>query len=277
MATRRNKPAGGGPRPGGPPKPPPSARTLVPSSGTVTLEEVLVGFQRSLARATRNSLETARADWQVGLGQRSLYVVDSIGVTLQTGVIAAVDAAGQVQSLSLDLGQTPAQGAATLQFSVQSRPIEALSGEQLVLADADPLGHRRPKHALRFTLIGDRHRAGPADAPRAPSWMPLDGRKIAVTLIGGDTGQTETLELVTNPVGQVDLEIDAATNRVTGPRLDRTLQTLDLIERDDDFFVYASWDSELPVEKDGKPRKITSNVVQFWVTRDRPAAPKENR
>jgi hypothetical protein len=295
-------------RSGGTRRSAPSARSFVPASGTVALEDVLVGFQRSLARATRSSLETSRADWQVGLGQRSLYVVDSIGVTLQAGVIAALDPDGQVQSLSLDLGQTEGPGASTLEFRVQARPIEAIAGEQLTLADVDPLGHARPRHRMRFTLIG-RHdgggaavtrptraappeelaaarargiRAGPEEGvslevpQTAPTWVPLAGCDLEVHLVGGDSGKTETFLLRTNLAGQADLEIDPGANRIEFGGARAALKLLDLREHDDDFFVFARC---RPQGSEGGivSGHLTSNVVQFRVVRERAAPAKRGR
>lgn len=262
----------------------PAARTLRPSEGTVTLEEVLVGFQRSLARATRSSLETSRADWQVGLGQRALYVVDGIGVTLQAGVVMALDAAGHVQAVSLDLGAGGGPGQATLEFRVSSRPIEAISGEQLVLADLDPLGQRRPRYTMRVTLIGALAPGEPAVQalrevpvrnlesnlvepvpPRAPSWVPLPGRKLHLYVVGSDTGRAEAFSLSTNSIGQLDIEIDALANRITSGELSATFAELDLTGRDDEFFVWAACNPGLAP---GIEHNLTSNVLQFTVKRE---------
>ena len=291
----------------GTPKAAPSPRSFVPASGTVALEDVLVGFQRSLARATRSSLETSRADWQVGLGQRSLYVVDSIGVTLQAGVIAALDPDGQVQSLSLDLGQAEGTGASKLEFRVQARPIEAIAGEQLTLADVDPLGHARPRHRMRFTLIG-RHDGGGAAVARptraappeelaarsraargssdegvsvelpetAPTWVPLAGCDLELHLVGGDSAQTETFLLRTNLAGQADLEVDPGSNTIEFSGRRTALKLLDLRRHDDDFFVFAHCQPQSGASGIVSGH-LTSNVMQFRVVRQAGPAVRKGR
>lgn len=271
----------------------PAARTLLPSSSAVTLEEILVGFQKSLARATRSSFETARADYEVGLGQRALYVVDSIGVSLAAGVVAGRDAGGRVQAISLDLGEADPERRSTLEFRVQARPIDAVDREQLVLADLDPLGLQRPRHAMRLTLIGlasERYPAvrssaeieraaaeastaldvrpgarGGAARPAAGAWVPLPHQPLTVFVVGGDTGQAETFAMHTNQVGQVDIEIDAAANRIASNGRGADFAALDLIGRDDDFFVYGA--AEL-VGDEGVRHKLVSNVLQFSVKRE---------
>lgn len=265
MASRAD-----GPRPllrprGGRRKGEPAARQLLPAEGTITLEELLVGFQRSLARATRSSLETARADPQVGLGQRSLYVVDGIGVSLPAGLVMSLDAGGAVQSVSLDLGAAPAH-AATLEFRVQARPIEAIEGEQLLLADLDPLGLQRPRHRLRLTLIGAQRAHEPGLAPQraasgdAPAWAPLPGQALTLYVIGGDTAASDSFSLTTNAAGQVDVTIDALANRIESGDRRLDFERLDLVRRDDDFFVHA-----VVAGADG--RRLTSNVLAFSVKR----------
>lgn len=281
-------------------KTPPGARALLPSSGAVTLEELLVGFQKSLARATRASFETARADYEVGLGQRSLYVIDGIGVNLAAGLSAGRDDAGRVQAISLDLGQADPEHASRLEFRVQARPIDAIAGEQLVLADLDPLGLQRPRHAMRLTLIGLATEDQPAvrssaeieqaaanaskaldvaqargrarGAPAAGgAWVPLAHRKAVLFVVGAD-GEGETFALTTNQVGQVDIEIDSSANRITSHGRSATLAKLDTATRDDEFFVYAS---AVLIGLEGVQRKLVSNVLQFAVKRDAapPAAP----
>jgi hypothetical protein len=255
------------PRGGGKRKAAPGARQLLPAEGTITLEELLIGFQRSLARATRSSLETARADPQVGLGQRSLYVVDGIGVSLPAGLVMSLDSRGAVQAVSLDLGAAPEQ-AATLEFRVQARPIEAIEGEQLLLADLDPLGLQRPRYRMRLTLIGAQRanepglqpqRAASADA-LAPAWAPLPQREITIYVIGGDTAASESFRLTTNAAGQVDVQIDALANRIESGDRSQGFERLDLVRRDDDFFVHA-------VHQDGSGRSLASNVLAFSVKR----------
>lgn len=256
------------PRGGGKRKAAPGARQLLPAEGLITLEELLIGFQRSLARATRSSLETARADPQVGLGQRSLYVVDGIAVSLPAGLVMSLDSGGAVQAVSLDLGAAPEQ-AATLEFRVQARPIEAIEGEQLLLADLDPLGLQRPRYRMRLTLIGAQRANEPGLAPQragsseAPAWAPLPQREITIYVIGGDTAASESFRLTTNAAGQVDVTIDALANRIESGDRSQGFERLDLVRRDDDFFVHA-------VHQDSSGRSLASNVLAFSVKRGAP-------
>lgn len=272
----------------------PSRRVLTHEPDSVTLEEVLVNFQRSLARATRSSLETARADLQVGMGQRALYVIDGIEVKLQAGVVMARDAQGAIQAVSVDLGADPASGGqAELKFRIASRPIDPIASEQIVLADLDPLGLQRPSHRVRVTLIGHRlvtdaavqapqeatpqplqrlagleSMAGadapaPAPAPRR-ELSPLPGRTLHLYVVGTTTGATEVFVLTTNAVGQVDVDIDALSNRIISGELGGRFKTLDLTRKDSEFFVWAACNADLA---DGVTGKLTSNVLQFTVKR----------
>lgn len=262
----------------------PTRRVLLHEQDTVTLEEVLVNFQRSLSRATRSSLETARADLQVGMGQRALYVIDGIGVTLQAGVVMARDVDGCIQAVSVDLGADPGgPGQAKLEFRVASRPIEPIAAEQIVLADLDPLGLQRPSHRLRVTLIGARLATeGAVQAPEEPEpqqleslleaaaspervLSPLPGRTLHLYLVGTTTGATEVFILTTNAVGQVDVEIDALSNRLTSGELGAGFKRLDLTRKDSEFFVWAACK---PALADGITANLTSNVLQYTVKRE---------
>lgn len=274
----------------------PSRRLLTHEQDSVTLEEVLVNFQRSLARVTRSSLETARADLQVGMGQRALYVIDGIDVKLQAGVVMARDAAGSIQAVSVDLRADPTgPGQAELKFRIASRPIDPIAAEQIVLADLDPLGLQRPSHRVRVTLIGQRLLSENAvQAPEDPApqelerydgleslagtetlaplakpprvLSPLPGRKVHLYLVGTTTGATEIFVLSTNAVGQADVEIDALSNHVTSGELGGRFKTLDLTRKDSEFFVWSACNPDLA---DGITAKMTSNVLQFTVKRER--------
>lgn len=273
----------------------PSRRSLNHEQANVTLEEMLVNFQRSLARATRSSLETARADLQVGMGQRALYVIDGIDVKLQAGMVMARDAAGCIQAVSVDLGADPSgPGQAELKFRIVSRPIDPIAGEQIVLADLDPLGLQRPCHRVRVTLIGMRltsddavkapeepdpqvlervvglesvnAEAAPARPPEPPRVLsPLPGRKLHLYIVGTTTGATEVFILNTNAVGQADVEIDALSNRLTCGELGGRFRKLDLTRKDSEFFVWAASSEDLA---DGVKGRLTSNVLQFTVKRE---------
>lgn len=277
----------------GPPrdKKAPARHLLRSAPDTVTLEELMVNFQRSLARATRMSLETSRADLQVGMGQRALYVIDGIGVTLQAGVLMARDPDGRIQSVSVDLGAEPTSpGQAKLEFRVASRPIEPIAAEQIVLADLDPLGLQRPSHRLRVTLIGRRLATeDPVQAPKEPEAQelagleslaaprsrakpqpetvlsPLPARKLHLYVVGTTTGATEVFVLKTNAVGQVDVEIDAVGNRLRSGEGGAAFRELDLTRKDSEFFVWAACD---PALADGVSAKLTSNVLPFTVKRE---------
>lgn len=273
----------------------PTRRLLSHDQDSVTLEEVLVNFQRSLARATRSSLETARGDLQVGMGQRALYVIDGIDVRLQAGVVMARDAAGSIQAISVDLGADPTgPGQAELKFRIASRPIDPIAAEQIVLADLDPLGLQRPSHRVRVTLIGQRLLSDDAvQAPEEPEpqelerfadlesvngsetpapltmpprvLSPLPRRKLHLYVVGTTTGATEIIILTTNAVGQADVEIDAVSNRITSGELGGRFKTLDLTRKDSEFFVWAACNQDMA---DGISAKLTSNVLQFTVKRE---------
>lgn len=271
----------------------PSNRMLDAAAGPMTLEEVLVGFQRSLARATRASLEAARADWEVGFGQRSLYVIDGVGVRLQAGIQAATDPSGVVQAVMLDLGQSSNPEASTIEFRVQARPIEAIAEEQLVLADLDALGLKRPRHPMRLTLIGRSAGSGQVKSPsqdnpprspagskgalpaagdnrpvdlirEQPPLIPLAHTEVTLHVMGMDADVVERFVLTTNPFGQIDVDIDASTNRIVSGHREEHLSRLDLAGHEDAFFVFATCDAS---RSPGLSRALTSNVLEFSVRR----------
>jgi hypothetical protein len=248
--------------------------------GAVTLEEVLVAFQKSLARATRSGFEASRADAGFALGERTLYAIDGLNVSLTAGCAAALGPDGKPSHMVLDFAQAPASaGSATIQFRVQAQPLEATRGSQIILADLDPLGHARPRYRMRGTLLLEPEqparlqralRGAPGEPPTEPppvppsiperALQPTAFREVQVRLVGGDTRRVDLVTVRTNAVGQFEFEVDAGTNRFVSGDSVGTLAHLDLAKTDDDFFVFATCDAE-----PGTP--LVSNMLHFEVKR----------
>ncbi|MBI1397785.1 MAG: hypothetical protein GC151_17575 [Betaproteobacteria bacterium] len=248
-----------------------AARVITPvSSGAVTLEEMLVAFQKSLARATRASFEASRSEAGFGLGEQALYVIDGLNVSLDAGCRAAFGPNGRPSHVVLDFDR-PADsgGTARLEFRVQTRPLEPLAGSQIILADLDPLGHGRPEYRLRGTLM----LPPPESAAREPGAQsaavtqalrklrPQADRAIDVHIVGGDTKKVDVVSVDTNAVGQFEFSIDADRNRFTFGDRSSPLSQVQLREEDDDFFVFATYESDELAEP------VVSNIMRFDVKR----------
>ena len=95
------------------------------------------------------------------------------------------------------------------------------------------------------------------------AWVPLAHRKVVLFVVGADA-EGETFALTTNQVGQVDIEIDSSSNRISSHGRSAQFGKLDTAARDDEFFVYAS--AEL-AGFEGVLKKLVSNVLQFTVRR----------
>jgi hypothetical protein len=248
--------------------------------GAVTLEEVLVAFQKSLARATRSSFEASRADAGFALGERTLYAIDGLNISLKAGCAAALGPDGKPSHVVLDFAQSPdAAGSATIDFRVQARPLEPIRGSQLILADLDPLGLARPAYRMRGTLlvqpeapVRERRLARSASGEEAPepppgpppiperALQPTAFREVQVRIVGGDTRRVDLVTVRTNAIGQFDFEVDARTNRFLSGDSAGTLANVDLATSDDDFFVFAMCEVEA-----GTP--LVSNMLHFEVKR----------
>jgi hypothetical protein len=259
-----------------------AARVLRPVAEGVPLEDVLVAFEKSLARATQHSVETSRAEVGFGLGERAIYVVDALNLQLKVGLNPALGPEGKLSHMLLDFGERERDTHSTLEFRVQARPLETLKGSQLILADLDSLGRLRPEYRLRGTLLLQPSAPVPSEArPRAPpgpgaplevgspaaegpqerALHPQAGLTVEVRIVGGDTNRTDSFKAVSNAVGQFDFTLNAADNSVTCAGRQGHLANVDLVEKDDDFFVFA-----LHTPADGGAT-IVSNVIHLDVKR----------
>ena len=252
----------------------------------VPLEDVLVAFEKSLARATRHSVETSRAEVGFGLGERAVYVVDALNLQLKVGLRAARGPEGKMSHILVDFGDQQPDAQSTVDFRVQARPLEAFKGSQLILANMDSLGHLQPQYRLRGTLllqpqaVAERAaRSAAMDTPSAAAAAPDETLRtpegpvervlqpqadldIEVRIIGGDTHKLDRFLAATNAVGQFDFTINAADNTVMCGNKQGKLANVDLKEKDDDFFVFALYNPG-----DGG-EQIVSNIIHLDVKRE---------
>jgi hypothetical protein len=259
------------------------ARTLRPVRDEgVPLEDVLVAFEKSLARATQHSVETSRAEVGFGLGERAIYVVDALNLQLKVGLNAALGPEGKLSHMLVDFSEREQDTHSTLEFRVQARPLEMLKGSQLILADLDSMGRLRPMYRLRGTLLLQPQppveelarslsaptetdalevRSSPPEGPDERKLHPQAGLPVEVRIIGGDSNKSDSFTAVTNAVGQFEFTLDAADNGITCGNKQGRLPNVDLKEKDDDFFVFA-----LYTPGDGAA-PIASNVIHLDVKR----------
>jgi hypothetical protein len=264
-------------------KPKAVARILRPVLGEgVPLEDVLVAFEKSLARATQHSVETSRAEVGFGLGERAIYVVDALNLQLKVGLNAALGPEGKLSHMLVDFSERERDTHSTLEFRVQARPLEMLKGSQLILADLDSMGRLRPVYRLRGTLLlpapppveqlpralpgaGEAEtleiRSIPTEGPEERRLHPQAGLPVEVRIIGGDSNKSDSFTAVTNAVGQFEFTLDAADNSVTCGNKQGRLAGVDLKEKDDDFFVFALH------TPGGGAAPIVSNVLHLDVKR----------
>ena len=235
-------------------------RVLREAERPVALEEMLTAFQKSLGRANRSSLEASRAEPEFFLGNRALYVIEGLNVSLRVGVRAG-SFEGSVDKRVLVDFDAPETERSEVQFRVQSKPLEATRTNQLLLADGDPLGNQRPQFQLIATLIGVSRPDEGEESPDAPDLLPrpLKERTVQFRIIGGESGTMDVVTLRTNRLGQSRLTIDAARNRLESSGLTGSLKKVDLIEENDDFFVVVTSDDPA----------LESDVLHFNIDRDR--------
>lgn len=208
-------------------------------AGLVTLEEVLVAFQKSLARSTRSALETSRSEPEFATGKQPLYVVEGLDVDLSTGIQARREEDdGAPEGVLLDFAASEGERS-TIHLRVEAKPLELERAARLLLADLDPLRERSPVASLRATALDEEGR-------------PAAGRELAVH-VTGEPGSTR-LQVTTNERGQVDFTIDPMRRQLTW-RQGRARFDLDLVGHA--YFVWCS--SEHP--------ELESEVVRLPATR----------
>lgn len=225
----------------------PTRRVVERVGRPVTLEEVLVAFQKSLARSSRSSLEAAQAESAFGTGDRSLYTVDTLSITLNAGFRPATST-GAPDRIEVDF-DAPADQRSELQFVVEAKPLELTATARLTLANGDALGAFLPVLKVRGALIGP-------PSKEAEQAVPLEGREVTLHFQSEEASGEAQLNVHTNHLGQFAVDIDPSNNRLESAGRVGSLAGLDL-RQVDSFFVFASCREPL----------TTSKPVQFAIQR----------
>jgi hypothetical protein len=144
------------------------------ASSLPTLEEILVGFQKSLARATLAAYNTSKADPEFTRGTRTLYITEALDVDLKAGLsIASARSGKQPDRITIDF-DAPPDFRSSLRFRVGTKPLEHIKGPELILASLDPVGSSTSTAHFRLYLINEeRHHI-----PRHPVKIRIAPRDI---------------------------------------------------------------------------------------------------
>lgn len=103
------------------------------SGNAVPLEEVLVAFKKSLARATLASEKASKYDVQFLLGNRTLYNVGGLSLDLNVKVAVENKTGSENDQVLLDFNAEASQRS-NVQFRVDTLPLEPIKGPKVVLA-----------------------------------------------------------------------------------------------------------------------------------------------
>ncbi len=176
----------------------------------VTLDEVLVAFQKTLARATRSAREVSRSDAAFATGEKTLYLVDGLDLELNAGFRPATTDDTQADYVEVDFNAPP-EDRSTVRFRVEAKPLEPVAETTLTLSDRDPLNQEPGLLLLRAMLIG------PTGRGEQAAIAPLGRKTIQVHVIA-DGQAADPVELTTvgsgDNAGLADFVIDPALSQL---------------------------------------------------------------
>ena len=147
-----------------------------------SLEEFLVACQKSLARSVYAAEQASKADTGIAKGERHFYSIDF----LDFNVSVAMDTDGKNhEGVRLDFQADPSRRS-SLNFRLEAKPAEFVTGAHLQLANLDPLGQHLPDSHLRIWLVDSDGEAVPdypvaLDVLSAGAREPLTGQQFTLT------------------------------------------------------------------------------------------------
>ncbi|HAS47050.1 MAG TPA: hypothetical protein DCS93_41585 [Microscillaceae bacterium] len=121
---------------------------------SVPLEEVLVAFKKSLARATLASEQASKYDVQFLLGNRTLYNVGSLNLNLSVGIDIDNQKGIKNDRILLDFSQEiNSDKRSNIQFRVDSLPLEPIKGPKVVLARRNKVNTKDQRNEFKVWAV----------------------------------------------------------------------------------------------------------------------------
>lgn len=151
------------------------------------LEEVLIAFQKSLGRIRQETTAAGKHDSEFAVGDRVLYMVDSLQIELKVGLTMENRAGDANDRFKVDFN-APAPSQSVLRFTVDPTVLEKPEGDFILLAP-------NPKNSLeyRITLIRPQ-------AKQQPVTLRLKS--------SGQNGYQQDFSLVTDALGRINFKLD---------------------------------------------------------------------
>jgi len=172
---------------------------------SITLEEVLVAFQKSLARSCKNVVAVGKSSEEILTGNRTLYNINSLEVELHADV-SMHDAKGIFGGDRIFMSLVdPARNKptnTTVRFRVESHPVEAVTGAGISLSQFKPLEWRGQNYGFILRVTDQTGRSAP-DCPVLVRFTAAEGR-----------GKALEWRIATNPLGNIVFSVNAASGEI---------------------------------------------------------------
>lgn len=168
----------------------------------VSLEDVMVACQKSLARTQRSAIQAARAAPDLSLADRPTYVIEDLELDLSAGLFVSLKDDQEPNQVLLDF-DAPSDVRSRLRFRVESRPREYTDDLRLRLANLDALGRRRPAMELRLWLHGELDDDGNMHEPE--TGVPVE---ILFAPVGIPGQPVQTVTQRTDYLGRIEIRVD---------------------------------------------------------------------
>jgi|GEM_PF-6383093 len=104
-----------------------------------TLEQVLLAFQKSMARVSQATNNASKYDPNFLTGKRSLFAVEALDIEMSAGLIlGSVTTDPGDDKIHVDF-EASKEARSSIKFRIEAKPLEQISGNRLMLSRLDPL------------------------------------------------------------------------------------------------------------------------------------------
>jgi hypothetical protein len=175
------------------------ARQIVSTQDwTVTLDEVLVAFQKTLSRARRSAQDYANREVAFATGRKTLYTIDRLDVELNAAFRLATADRHAPDLVHVNFEADPKERS-VVRFAVSPLPFEPVADCALRLSDLDTLRTDPARFPLQVMLLGpatqgDQTTIGPLGKHNVSVMIAFEGREVSfsvTTATGKNAGGKE--------------------------------------------------------------------------------------
>lgn len=222
------------------------------------LEEILIAFQKSLARVNQNMSSVQNSELDLIAGRRTLFAIDTLDVELTLMADTSLD--NWVKSCDrvwVEMSSKPELGNLKLSFRVTSKPIEPLGEPRLLLSQFKPISSKISEYWYIASWIGENNE-------------PITDGQLKVKFLPSNPDLKPTfINIQTNAMGKAIFMVNAKNGTIFVERAKKSvnLKCISKFAKSEEWYINAETEgrkSQVEAkEGEGAPKRLLSEIFSL--------------